>query len=132
MRFPVYRRAVGRLADSARIGLAAVRLFNGGVALVAPHAAARRLGGTDEEPRPETIYALRLFGIRTVLLGADLLTRNEGARRRALDLALVVHLTDTASAILAGAQGGMPANTARTLTIVSSVNSVLAALARRA
>jgi hypothetical protein len=122
---------VGRLASSARIGLAAVRLFNGGVALAAPHLAARRLGG-EEEPRPETIYALRLFGIRTVLLGADLLTRNEGARRRALDLALVVHLTDTGSAILAGARGGMPAGTARTLTIVSGANSVLAALARRA
>jgi hypothetical protein len=127
----VYGRAVKRLANSARIGLAAIRLFNGGVALVAPEAAARRLGA-GPEPSPETIYALRLFGIRTVLLGADLLTRNEGARRRALDLALLVHVTDTLAAALAGARGGLPPRTARTLTVVSGTNSLLAALARRA
>jgi hypothetical protein len=121
---------VMRLANSARIGLAAIRLFNGGVALVAPEAMARRLGA-EPEPSPQTIYALRLFGIRTVLLGADLLTRNDAVRKRALDLALVVHLTDTAAAVL-GARGGLPARTARTLTVVSGTNAVLAALARRA
>jgi hypothetical protein len=98
---------VMRLANSARIGLAAIRLFNGGVALVAPEAMARRLGA-GPEPSSQTIYALRLFGI-----------------------ALVVHLADTAAAVL-GARRGLPAGTARTLTVVSGTNSVLAALARRA
>lgn len=120
-----------RIANGARLALAGIRLFNGAAALAAPRLAARRIGGL-EEPSAETLYVLRLFGIRTILLAGDLLAKDEAVRRRAVRLALVVHLTDTASAALAGARGGVPAATARTLVLVSGTNAVLAALARRA
>ena len=120
-----------RIANSARIALAGIRLFNGAVALAAPKLAAQRIGGV-AEPSAETLYVLRLFGIRTILLAADLVATDEATRRRAVRLALLVHLTDTASAALAGARGGVPAGAARTLVLVSGTNAVLAALARRA
>jgi hypothetical protein len=122
--------AMARLGNGARLALAGIRLFNGVAALAAPQVAARRIGGVPY-PHPETLYALRLFGIRTILLAGDLVARDEAVRRRAVRLALVIHLTDTASAALAGARGDVPARTARTLTAISATNALLAALARR-
>ena len=118
------------LADAARVLLAGIRLANGGVALVAPSAFARR-AGVDAETSPAALYALRLFGIRTVLIGAELLRRDPAARARALSVAPLIHVSDVASAAVAGAQKQLPAKAARTAVIVSSVNVVLALVARR-
>src|SRR3954465_3646808 len=64
----------GRTRDLARIALAGIRLFNGTAALVAPDELARRLG-VDPDQNPGVLYFIRLFGIRTVLIGAELLVR---------------------------------------------------------
>lgn len=118
------------LADAARVLLAGIRLANGSVALVAPSAFARR-AGVDAETSPAALYALRLFGIRTVLIGADLLRRDPVARAQALRVAPVIHVSDLASAAIAGSQKQLPAKAARTAVAISGLNVALALLARR-
>jgi hypothetical protein len=61
---------LGRAHDFARITLAGIRLFNGVAALFVPTTLARRLG-VDPEANPAALYALPLFGVRTVLIGAS-------------------------------------------------------------
>ena len=60
---------VDRAGELAWQALALIRLVNGGLALVAPRWLARRLG-VDPTAQPAMLYALRMFGIRTVLIGA--------------------------------------------------------------
>jgi uncharacterized protein YjeT (DUF2065 family) len=114
-------------ADAARIALAAVRIVNGTAALVAPRLAARRLG-TEHEA---SVYPLRLFGIRTVVIGAELLVRDRAVRRTALNGAVVVHASDTCAAVLAGLNRELPRRQAAILTLVSAANTALALIARR-
>jgi hypothetical protein len=123
----VRRRGV---ADYARIALATIRLFNGGTALFAPGALAARTGVRAGADGP-VLYPWRMFGIRTLLIGSDLLTRNHEVRRHALRVAVVVHASDTASAFAALRSGQVPRNTAAGATAISSLNTVLALLARR-
>jgi hypothetical protein len=65
--------------EYARLTLSAIRLFNGITALFAPAVLLCRLG-VDPETNRAAFYALRMFGVRTVLIGAQLLLRNEGLR----------------------------------------------------
>lgn len=121
---------MGRISDGARLMLCAIRLVNGSIALAAPTSFARR-AGVDPEAHTSALYVLRLFGIRTVLLGADLLARDPVTRARALRAAPLVHVSDVASAALAGAGRQLPAKAARTAVLVSSLNVALALIARR-
>src|SRR3712207_6028949 len=89
-----------RVADVARVVLASVRLTMGTAGLLAPGTVIRRLH-IDPSVQPGMRYPLRMFGIRTVLIAADLLRRDGPDRRRAVLLAPVVHGTDTVSAYLA-------------------------------
>jgi hypothetical protein len=118
------------VADYARIALATIRLFNGATALFAPGALAARTGVRAAADGP-VLYPWRMFGIRTLLIGSDLLTRNHAVRRHALRVAVVVHASDTASAFAALRSGQVPRKTAATATAISSLNTVLALLARR-
>jgi hypothetical protein len=52
-----------RLHRPARVALAAVRLVNGGVGLLAPQLFIRRFD-PDRPPSPAAVYAFRLFGRR--------------------------------------------------------------------
>ena len=58
--------------STARYTLAAISLFNGGAALSAPEQLARRLGD-DPQTDGAVIYVLRMFGIRTLVIGTELL-----------------------------------------------------------
>jgi len=73
-----------------------------------------------------------MFGIRTVVLGLDLLTLTGAAQERARAQALVTHATDTACAALGGLRGDLPPKVARTTVAISAVNTVLAVVAHRA
>lgn len=108
-----------------------MRLVNGTASLVAPATFARRLG-VDPDTNGPALYALRLFGVRTILVGTELLSGNPEVRARALRLAVRIHLSDTLAAAIAGASGQLPAKGAKTAMITSSVNTLLAVLARRA
>ena len=56
----------------ARYVLGAVRLFNGAATLFATRPFGKRLG-VDPDSSPAAVYALRLFGVRTIYIGAELL-----------------------------------------------------------
>jgi hypothetical protein len=115
--------------DYARIALACVRVFNGGASLAAPEAFTRRLGRpTDAEG--SAVHVARMFGIRTVLIGLDLVSRDPAVRRHAQRVALVVHVSDTVSAAAAGLSKQLPARSAVFATAVSALNVALAAIAR--
>ena len=116
-----------RLGDAARVTLAGIRLFNGAMGLVAPAMAARRIGTPEGAP----LYPWRMFGIRTVIIGAELLARDREQRDRAVRLALPIHASDTVSAALGGLLGETSKRTSLLLTAISGTNTVLALLARR-
>jgi hypothetical protein len=117
-------------AVRARKVLAGVRLVNGGLALLAPQFLLRRLG-TDPDRDPSGIYPFRMFGIRTVLIGADLLLLTGEESRRATKLAVVIHATDTASAATCLVKGYLPRRAGVVATLISSANTVLAVIAAR-
>jgi hypothetical protein len=127
------RRSAGtasRVGDAARVTLAAIRMFNGAMGLLAPAATARRAGAPPDATGP-THYPWRLMGIRTVLIGAELLARDPELRRKAVRIALPIHATDTVSAALSGLSGAVPKRTSVMLTLISGTNTMLALLARR-
>ena len=115
---------------TARVALAGVRLFNGGAALVTPRMFAQRLG-RESDADGAAVHALRMFGIRTVLIGLDLLSRDPGVRRHALRFAVLIHASDTVSAAMAGWNRQLPARAAKLATAVSAANVVLALIASR-
>ena len=114
---------------TARYALAGIRLFNGGMALFTPEKLARRLG-TDPEAGGAVIYALRMFGIRTILIGADLLLLRGKELDRALRRAVLIHASDTVAAAAAGGKGYLPPRTAVLTTTISAVNTGLAIAAK--
>jgi len=114
--------------DYARITLAGIRLFNGVAALFVPATLTRRLG-VDPNANPAALYALRLFGVRTVLIGAQLLLRDGGMRAHSLRVAPAIHALDASAALIAGERGQLPRRAATTAAIISSVNTVLAIVA---
>jgi hypothetical protein len=127
------RRSVAtssRVGDAARVVLAAIRIFNGAMGLVAPAVTARQSGAPLDGTAPMH-YPWRLMGIRTVIIGAELLARDPELRAKAVRVALPIHATDTVSAALSGLSGNVPKRTSAMLTVISATNTVLALLARR-
>lgn len=123
-------RKVDRAGDYARIALASIRLFNGIAALFVPATLARRLG-VDPETNRAALYVLRLFGVRTILIGAQLLLRNEGLRAHSLRVAPVIHAVDAAAALIASDRGYLPRRAATTAALISTVNTGLAVVAQK-
>ena len=119
---------IDRAHDYARITLAGIRLFNGVAALFVPATLARQLG-VDPAANPAALYALRLFGVRTVLIGAQLLLRDGGVRAHSLRVAPAIHALDASAALIAGERGQLPRRAATTAAIISTVNTVLAIVA---
>jgi hypothetical protein len=110
--------------------LAAIRIVNGTLGLLAPHVLVRR---TSSDPTTtEPYYAFRMFGVRTVVLGIDLLTLTGPAQERARTQAVIIHATDTASALLGGLRGDVPPRVARATVAISAVNTALAVVAKLA
>ena len=93
-----------RTSESARTLLGLIRLANGTGSLIAPDLFARRLG-VEPEANPAASYVTRLFGIRTMVIGYELLQRDEETRRRALRVATLIHASDTVAAMVAGGTG---------------------------
>jgi hypothetical protein len=111
-------------ADLARVLLAGVRLTMGTAGLLAPGLVIRRLA-IDPATQPGMRYPLRMFGIRTVLIGAELLDGNPRRRERAEQLAPVVHGSDTVSAFLAWRRGDLLRRAGAMATAISAGNLVL-------
>lgn len=117
-----------RVADrqsAAVLGLAGIRLVNGAVGLLAPTLLINRLD-RDSEPNPAAVYAFRLFGVRTVLLGLDLLTNRGERLTEELREGVLIHGSDTVTAATLGLRGQLPPRTAALTTLISAVNTALA------
>ncbi|WP_030796257.1 hypothetical protein [Streptomyces sp. NRRL S-337] len=106
--------------------LAGIRLFNGITGLLTPSVLILRLD-PDHEPSPAAVYAFRLFGIRTVLLGLALLTHDGDRLRADLREGVLIHGSDTLTAATLGIRGQLPVRTAVLTTLISATNTVLAA-----
>ena len=111
---------------AARRLLGAIRIVNGSVALVAPGRLATRLGADPAESHA-LHYALRMFGVRTVLIGRDVFRGEPGAVRAAP----FIHASDTVAAALAATSGKLPRRAGILITAISALNTALALAARR-
>ena len=118
-----------RTREIARILLAGMRLFNGFLALLAPGFLARRIG-VDPDANPGILYVFRMFGVRTVLIGADLLLQKGERRSESLRSAVLIHASDTVAAYLAASKGQFP-RSGRAIVLISAFNTALALVARR-
>ena len=118
--------------STARTALAGVRLVNGVLALLAPRFLFRRLGvDAGEGGALPGVYPFRMFGIRTVVIGAELLLLEGEDRRRASRLAVLIHASDTVSAAVCGLRGDLPRRAAALATAISCANTALAVIASR-
>ncbi|MFF7974305.1 hypothetical protein [Streptomyces sp. NPDC007905] len=106
--------------------LAGIRLVNGAAGLLAPELLIRRFDPDRDPPSPAAIYAFRLFGIRTVLLGLGLLTHSGERLRADLCEGILIHGSDTATAASLGIHRQVPPHTAVMTTLISAVNTALA------
>jgi hypothetical protein len=127
--------------DHARIALATIRLVNGALALLAPEVMLRRFetgpaASPGADPGRVAVYPLRMFGIRTVVLGIQLLASGpgpdggagpgSGSVRQQGQAGVVIHAADAASAISAGLRRQMPARVSAAAAGISMTNTVLA------
>ncbi len=67
-----------------------------------------------------------MFGIRTILIGLDLLLLRGAELRRAEQLAVLIHATDTVSAAVTLARGDLPRKQGLVSTVISAINTALA------
>jgi hypothetical protein len=115
--------------DLARISLGVIRSINGLLALFAPKFMLRKLE-VDPDRNGAAIYALRMFGVRTVFLGAELFLKEGEEREKALQTGAVIHASDAISAAIVWARGYLPRRAAAVATLISCVNTVLALAAQ--
>jgi hypothetical protein len=115
------------IQTAARRLLASIRLLNGAIALCMPELMSQQLG-TAPEARPAAHYALRMFGIRTIVLGLDLLRPVGPVRDQAVRLAPIIHGSDTIAATLAARSGTLPLRAATSIIAISAINTLLALL----
>jgi hypothetical protein len=119
--------AVNRLREPARILLACIRLLMGLLALLAPGIPANQIG-VDPKANPGILYVFRMFGMRTVLIGAELLMQTGDRRAEAVRRAVVIHASDTLAAYMASRSGVFPQK-GRIIVWISAFNTVLALIA---
>ncbi|MEV0071816.1 MULTISPECIES: hypothetical protein [unclassified Amycolatopsis] len=78
--------------------LSLIRIFNGAPGLVAPEEMAKQLGSAMDDDKT-FVYPARMFDIRTLVLGFNLLLVRGGPRRSALlKQAVLIHGVDTLAA----------------------------------
>ncbi len=117
------------LRDLARISLGVIRSINGLLALFTPKLMLRKLE-VDPDQNGAAIYALRMFGVRTVFLGAELFLKEGAEREKALQTGVVIHGSDAISAAIVWARGYLPRRAAAVATLISCVNTALALAAQ--
>jgi hypothetical protein len=120
---------VSRVGTGARYALGAIRVVNGALGVVAPTFIARRLGDDQPERNAAAIYGIRLFGVRTIVIGLDLLRPPGEALDRAVRAAPWIHGSDTATVLTLQRRKVLPPQMARPLAAISAVNTLLAVVA---
>lgn len=123
------RRRWGLRASQARMLLGLIRLVNGALALLVPRRFTKMLG-LDPERNGPAIYVLRLFGVRTVILGLQLLTAKGDELEQTVKHAPWIHASDATAALIAGVKGELPRRAAVIAFVTSSLNTMLSFLAQ--
>lgn len=118
-----------RAHDWARIVLAGIRLLNGAAALFAPELLIRQLG-LDARANAAMVYPFRMFGIRTILIGAELLLPDGEVRAHAQRMAILIHASDALTALWARLSGQLPARQGTIAVLISTTNVILSLLTR--
>jgi hypothetical protein len=118
--------AVVNTGTAARYALGGIRILNGALGLFAPEFIIRRFGDEKPDSNPAAIYGLRLFGIRTILIGLDLILLRRPELDRATRAAVLIHGSDTATVLMLTQRGQLPADRTRPLLLISGLNTVLA------
>ena len=118
--------ALAQVATGARYALGVIRIVNGAIGLAAPAFIMRRFGENSPESNPAATYGLRLFGIRTVLIGVDLLRMQGRELDHALRAAPIIHASDTATVLALKQSKQLSPELARPLALISGTNTVLA------
>lgn len=121
--------AIQTLGTVARFTLGGVRILAGGTGLLAPTMIISRFGDGNPAANPAAIYGLRLFGIRTVLIGADLIRLHGRDLDHALRVAPLIHASDTATVLTLQRTKQLSPERARPLALISGLNTVLAVTA---
>lgn len=116
------------MLSKARYALAAIRIVNGLLAFVAPSLIIKRFG-EDPDKDAAAIYGLRLFGVRTVLIGADLITQRGEPLEHSINQAVLIHASDTLTAATLGTSKRIRPQMAVPLTLISALNTALAVAA---
>ena len=116
------------MLSKARYALAAIRIVNGLLALVAPSLIIKRFGENPDNDAA-AIYGLRLFGVRTVLIGADLITQRGEPLEHSINQAVLIHASDTLTAATLGTSKRIRPQMAVPLTLISALNTALAVAA---
>ena len=118
--------ALGKVGTGARYALGVIRIVNGAIGLAAPAVIMRRFGENSPASNPAATYGLRLFGIRTVLIGVDLLRMQGRELDHALRAAPIIHASDTATVLALKQSKQLAPELARPLALISGTNTVLA------
>lgn len=118
--------ALGKVGTGARYALGIIRIVNGAIGLAAPAVIMRRFGEDSPASNPAATYGLRLFGIRTVLIGVDLLRMQGRELDHALRAAPIIHASDTATVLALKQSKQLSPELARPLALISGTNTVLA------
>lgn len=121
--------AIGTLGKTARFALGGVRIVAGTTGLLAPTMIISRFGDGEPAVNAAAVYGLRLFGIRTVLIGADLIRLRGPDLDRALWAAPIIHASDTATVLALQRNKQLSPERARPLALISGLNTVLAVTA---
>jgi hypothetical protein len=103
--------------------LAAIRIVNGGIALFAPTVFARQMHASSAEGAVQ--YPFRLFGVRALVNGVELLNPDV-AGRWLPEVTVIVHASDLVAATVAGRRGEVSPEFARRTMALSGLNTVLA------
>src|SRR3712207_4354976 len=117
---------VGNVVTVARYTLGGIRILNGTLGLLAPGFIIRRFGDPAPDSNAAAVYGLRLFGIRTVLIGLDLIRLRRPELDRSLRSAVLIHASDTATVLMLRRRGQLAPALARPLTVISGLNTALA------
>jgi len=116
------------MLSKARYALAAIRIVNGLLAFVAPSVIIKRFGENPDKDAA-AIYGLRLFGVRTVLIGADLITQRGEPLEHSIKQAVLIHASDTLTAATLGTSKRIRPRMAVPITLISALNTALAVAA---
>jgi hypothetical protein len=106
--------------------LAAIRIANGSIALLAPGVFARRTGAPSVEAAAR--YPFRLFGARAILNGCELMWP-AGTNQWTHQATVLLHASDLTAAVLAARRGDVSPGFARRTVALSALNTALAVLA---